>query len=688
MKAEKITKLKGIGDKTAKLFEKLNISNIEDLISHYPYKYIEFTKEKPIFYYENENIEEKAVIKAKIAKSFINKYLSKYKITSTIIADSSASIDVIWYNSPFISNTLRLYKEYYFVGDIVYKNGKKILQHPTVYSIEEYEKLVGKLRPVYALTKGVSNNIMIKTISQAIDSLDEEDTYEYLPDFVLKEQALLPINEAIKKLHFPSNQKEFEAARKRIVFDEFFQFIYNTKLIKKNSINLKSRYKIEFSKNDYKELESILSFKLTSSQEKVIKEILNNMSSGYIMNRLIQGDVGCGKTVISIFAMFACFRNKYQSLIMVPTEVLAKQHYENLKKLFARLKNPPRVALLTGSLTKKQHLDVYKDLEEGKIDIVVGTNALITEKVKYKNLALVITDEQHRFGVRQRQSLALKGDYPHILVMSATPIPRTLAIILYGDMDISVVDIKPEGRLSIKNAVISKEDRQKAYKHIIKELEKGHQAYVICAMVEESENIEAQNVIDYSEILKEYIPSRYTISYLHGKMAQNKKDELMQDFADKKIDVLVATTVIEVGIDVKNATVMLIEDAQRFGLASLHQLRGRVGRSNIQSYCIFVRTSEKENAKKRLDIIGNSNDGFYIANEDMKLRGPGELFGMAQSGEFSFGLADIYTDAAVLKMTAKIVEKVFETDLSEEEEKRLHKKIEEISYKNYKKLIL
>ena len=688
MKDNKLTNLKGIGEKTAKLFEKLNIHNIDELLVHYPYRYMEFKKENPISYYINENEEEKAVIRGKIVRPFLNRYAGKYKITSAILTDRSSDIEVIWYNSPFVATTTKLYKEYYFVGNIVDKKNKKVLEHPIIYTVEEYEKLIGKLRPVYALTKGISNNTMIKTISLALNTLSPDDIYEYLPTFVLEEYKFLSNEEALKKLHFPDSFKELEEARRRIVFDEFFCFIYNTKLIKKNSVNLKSLYKINFSIEDYKSLEEILSFKLTDSQKTVIKEIIKNMSSGYIMNRLIQGDVGCGKTVISIFAMYACFKNKYQSVIMVPTEVLAKQHFENLKKLFSNLKEAPKIALLTGSMTKKQHLEIYEELENGNIDIIVGTNAVITDKVKYAKLALVITDEQHRFGVRQRQSLALKGEYPHILVMSATPIPRTLAVILYGDMDISIVETKPEGRLAIKNAVIGKDDREKAYKHIIKELEKGHQAYVICAMVEESENIEAMNVVEYSKLLREYFPDKYNISYLHGKMPQSKKDEIMQDFASKKIDLLVSTTVIEVGIDVRNATVMLIEDAQRFGLASLHQLRGRVGRSNIQSYCIFVRTSEKENAKKRLDIIGNSNDGFYIANEDMKLRGPGELFGMAQSGEFSFGLADIYTDANILKLAGKTVEKIFETDLNLEEKASLNRKIEEISYKNYKKLIL
>lgn len=684
MKEQDISKLKGIGPKTKKIFEKLGIYKIEDLISHYPLRYIKFEKERYISQCKLEN-DKQAIICGQIIKPFLNKFTKKLKITSTILMDSTDNIEVEWYNSTYISNSLKLYEKYIFVGNIVNKRGVFILEHPKVYIIKDYYKIINTLQAIYPLTKGISNNMLSKNINIAIDSLEEDDVYEYLPAYIIKKYNLFSYKKAIKAIHFPESYEEIEKARERIVFDELFQFLYNIKLLRDEHIRLKSKYLIKFTDSEYKELENILGFKLSESQKSVINTLLFDMNSGNVMNRLIQGDVGCGKTIISVFAMYACYKNNYQSLIMVPTEVLARQHYENLNKLFSRLEKPPRLALLTGSMTKKQHLDVYKGLETAQIDIVIGTHALITKESKYKNLALVIIDEQHRFGVKQRQDLSLKGDYPHVIVMSATPIPRTLGIIIYGDMDISIVDTKPVGRIPIKNAIIKKDDRFKAYKHILKELEKGHQAYVICSMVEESENIKACDVISYTDILRTYFPDKYKIEFLHGKLKDKRKNEIMQEFSEGRIDILVSTTVIEVGVDVKNASVILIEDAQRFGLAALHQLRGRVGRSNIQAYCIFVLTSDSDNAKKRLDIVGNSNDGFYIANEDMKLRGAGELFGMAQSGEFDFGLADIYNDS---KMLINISEELKKFHLNDDEKILFEKKLIEYNYKSYKKLTL
>lgn len=688
MKEKSISTIKGIGEKNEALLNKLAIENIDDLIKYYPYRYIEYTKAISLSEALKYIDEDKVIIRAKLVKEVVNRFLNKLKVTHSLISDSISNIEVCWYNSPYLSKTLKLYREYIFVGKLTNKKTKIVLEHPIIYNIDEYERIQGSFKPVYSLTKGLTNNAIIKYINSAFQSVKEDEYYEYLPKFIIDKYNFKSRYISLHNIHFPSNRKEYEEAKKRLIFDEFFTFVYNTKLLKKKTRDLKSNFQFIIKENYIKEFRKLLPFELTKAQENVINEITKDLSSGNIMNRLIQGDVGSGKTIISIFAMYIAYLNFYQSALMVPTEVLAKQHFENISKLFKILDNAPKVALLTGSMTKKQHLEVYEGLENGSIDIVIGTHALITEKVKYKNLALVITDEQHRFGVRQRQSLADKGIYPHILVMSATPIPRTLAVILYGDLDISIVDAKPEGRLEIKNALITKNDRIKAYKHIEKELEKGHQAYVICSMVEESENIEAQNVIDYTDILKKYFKNKYKIEFLHGKMTQAMKDELMQSFVDKKIDILVSTTVIEVGIDVKNATVMLIEDAQRFGLASLHQLRGRVGRSNIQSYCIFVGTSNKKEAKKRLEIISHSNDGFYIASEDMKLRGSGELFGFAQSGEFSFGLGNIYSDSDILKEASSMVTKVFNIELSKKENELLNRRVQEIAYENYKKLTL
>jgi hypothetical protein len=375
---------------------------------------------------------------------------------------------------------------------------------------------------------------------------------------------------------------------------------------------------------------------------------------------------------------------------MVPTEVLAKQHLLAFEKLFSHIDGNYRVALLTGSMTKKQHEEAYKKIKSHEIDVVIGTHALLQDGVEFDKLALVIADEQHRFGVMQRQNLAQKGAQPHILVMSATPIPRTLAVILYGDLDVTQIFVKPQGRLPIKNVVIEPKDRKKAYAHIAKEVQKGHQAYVICPMVEEGEESSLENVMNYGAKLKTYFNNRYFIEILHGKMQQKEKDDIMERFTHGKIDILVSTTVIEVGVDVPKATVMMIENAERFGLASLHQLRGRVGRSDLQSYCIFVRTSEKENAKKRLDVVGNSNDGFFIASEDLRLRGPGELFGIAQSGEFVFGIADIYSDAAELAMAQQACAMIFEgcVDCTQKELYSLKEQMEKYKKNYYNRLSL
>ena len=402
----------------------------------------------------------------------------------------------------------------------------------------------------------------------------------------------------------------------------------------------------------------------------------------------MQGDVGSGKTVIALIALLACTYSGYQASIMVPTEVLAMQHFKSMSKLIEKLSKPPKIALLTGSMTKKEHLKVYEQIRNHDIDILIGTHALIMESVEFDNLALVITDEQHRFGVRQRQDFAKKGFEVHTLVMSATPIPRTLAVILYADLDISNIVTKPVGRLPIKNAVIEKKDREKAYLHIKKQIEKGHQAYVICPMVEESESIDAENVIDYTEVLKKYFANSISIKFLHGKMLPSEKDKIMNEFAEGKIQILVSTTVVEVGVDVANATVMMIENAERFGLATLHQLRGRVGRSSLQSYCIFVKTSNSKSAKQRLEVVGNSNDGFFIASEDLRLRGPGEIFGMAQSGDLAFEIADIFRDFDVLKQAKEAVDLLENAEIDAFSSEKISKKLDEYQSERLDKLSL
>jgi ATP-dependent DNA helicase RecG len=432
-----------------------------------------------------------------------------------------------------------------------------------------------------------------------------------------------------------------------------------------------------------------LPYSLTGAQQKVLDEVYNDLESGQVMNRLIQGDVGSGKTIIAILALLQVAYHGEQGAFMVPTEVLAKQHYESMVQLFEEHSIDKKTILVTGSMTAKEKRIAYEKIASHEADIIVGTHALIQEKVVYDKLALVITDEQHRFGVGQREMLGKKGEEPHVLVMSATPIPRTLAIIIYGDLDISIIDELPANRLPIKNCVVNTGYRKKAYDFIKSEVLKGRQAYVICPMVEASEMIEAENVLDYSKALQQALPG-ISVEYLHGKMKPKEKNKIMEQFSLGEIQILVSTTVIEVGVNVPNATVMMIENAERFGLAQLHQLRGRVGRGKYQSYCIMVNGSEKNDTKERLEILNKSNDGFYIASEDLKLRGPGDIFGIRQSGDMEFKLGDIFTDSNLLKTVSEEVREILceDPELELEKHLELRNKLEEYLEKSYDKLNL
>jgi ATP-dependent DNA helicase RecG len=441
-------------------------------------------------------------------------------------------------------------------------------------------------------------------------------------------------------------------ARQRLVFDEFFLYSLALRKLKEKKTILRSEYTMEEQPECDQYIKS-LPYSLTKAQLRVWEEIKKDLRGDYVMNRLIQGDVGSGKTVLAILAMLLAIKNGYQASFMVPTEVLAKQHYKSLRSLTTEF--GISICILVGSMTAKEKREAYERIKTHQADIIVGTHALIQEKVEYDRLGLVITDEQHRFGVKQREALMNKGGNPHVLVMSATPIPRTLAIILYGDLDISIVDELPAERLPIKNCVVDTNYRPNAYRFIDKQVAEGRQAYVICPMVEESEEVEAENVIEYTERLQEALATGVIVEYLHGKMKPKDKNDVMERFANGEINVLVSTTVVEVGVNVPNATVMMVENSERFGLAQLHQLRGRVGRGEYQSFCIFVCGSSSKEAWERLGILNKSNDGFFIAGEDLKLRGPGDIFGIRQSGDLDFKLGDIFTDASLLKTAAEAV---------------------------------
>jgi ATP-dependent DNA helicase RecG len=652
---DRISVIKGIGAKTEQVFTKLDIVTVEHLLHHFPRGYEVFEEIKPIQDIQEGDL---VTIEASVFGSLESKRVRNLQIITGRVKDYSGTIVVTWYNMPFLKNTLRTGTKFIFRGKVNRKNGILVLEQPQLLSKQEYFNKLHILQPVYPLTAGITNNAITKAVKSALSDVNLQG--DYLPLEIRKEYDLIDYKSAIKGIHFPKDHEYMQKARKRIVFDEFFIFSLALNEAKQQKIIYESKFAFEKS-IECNELMESLPYQLTNAQKKVWDEIQTDLISGRIMNRLVQGDVGSGKTILAVLALLMTARNGYQGAIMVPTEVLAKQHYETLTKLLSKFN--VRVILLVGSMTAKEKKLAYEAIQNQEADIIVGTHALIQEKVEYKSLAFIVTDEQHRFGVRQREKFSSKGEKPHILVMSATPIPRTLAIILYGDLDLSLVDELPSNRLPIKNCVVNTQYRPAAYRLIEKEILAGRQAYIICPMVEECEEIEAENVIEYTEKLQHAINSNINIAYLHGKMKPKEKNDIMERFEAGQIQVLVSTTVVEVGVNVPNATVMVIENAERFGLAQLHQLRGRVGRGSDQSYCIFISDKEGKETKERLGIMNQSNDGFFIASEDLKLRGPGDLFGTRQSGILEFKMADIYTDAQLLKDANEAAKSITQVEL-------------------------
>lgn len=651
-----ITDLKGIGDKTAGYFNKLNITYVKDLLYHFPRDYETF--EEPINIKDTVPGEICAVYASVTGIPNLKK-VRNLTILNVLIKDSTGGMQLTFFNMPYLKKVLKQGGYYVFRGMIQTRGAAKIMEQPKLYSMEDYRKQTNMLQPRYSLTKGLSNQSIQKAVKQALTFYTFEQ--EYYPSTIIDEYNLISWKEALCSIHFPIDKEELQKARKRIVFDEFFSFLLMLRKNKELSAKLENQFQMFETADTVRFLEQ-LPFNLTKGQKHVWQEIRNDLASPYCMNRLIQGDVGSGKTIIALLALLMCVANGHQGAMMAPTEVLAKQHFESVKTYTKQYGLAFKPILLVGSMSAKEKKEAYDMIALGEVNLVIGTHALIQDKVNYKDLGLVVTDEQHRFGVMQRENLVKKGSNPHVLVMSATPIPRTLAIILYGDLNISIIDELPANRLPIKNCVVNTSFRPKAYEFIAKEVAQGRQAYVICPMVEEGELEDAENVIEYAGKLQAVLPEQIRVSYLHGKMRPADKNRIMEEFSAGNIDVLVSTTVIEVGINVPNATVMMVENAERFGLAQLHQLRGRVGRGEHQSYCIFVSTNEKKETMERLDILNKSNDGFFIASEDLKLRGPGELFGVRQSGEFAFAIGDIYADADILKAANDAVDDLLERD--------------------------
>ncbi|RHR36488.1 ATP-dependent DNA helicase RecG [Eubacterium sp. AF19-12LB] len=672
-----INELKGIGEKTEKVFNKAGIHTTDDLLKYYPRNYDIY--EMPLWI-RDFKCNQICAVKAIVYKQIEIRRVRNLQIVTAYLQDDTKNvIRATWFNAAYLKNTLKPGSSFVFRGMVKENRGAFVLEQPKIYKINEYKELLDKMQPIYPLVSGLTEKMVTKAVVQAIKV--ELPVKEYMPGAVLKERGLIDINKAYMQIHFPKNKMELKQAKDRIIFNEFFDFTYSLRKFKDSDKDNENRFVI----NNSEVISTIINdlpYKLTNAQLRTWNEIEKDMSGSKVMNRLIQGDVGSGKTIVATLALISAALSGYQGAIMVPTEVLARQHLESVNELIAENELNINTVLLTGSMKAKEKREACAKIESGEVSIIIGTHALIQDSVNYKNLALVITDEQHRFGVRQRESIANKGSMPHIIVMSATPIPRTLAIIMYGDLDISIIDELPANRLPIKNCVVGTNYRPNAYKFIEQQVVQGRQAYIICPTVEFSEAIEGENVIDYCNTLKNIFPPYINIEYLHGKMKPAMKNEIMDRFAKNEIQILVSTTVVEVGVNVPNATVMMIENAERFGLAGLHQLRGRVGRGKYQSYCIFINASETKKASERLEILNHSNNGFEIANEDLKLRGPGDFFGVRQSGDMEFKLGDIYSDASILKTAADMVNRIEdgEIEVSDVEKQRLDEYIDKYIY--------
>ena len=650
---DSVMTVKGVGPKTAALMGKLGITTVGELLEYYPVSYDSY--EVPVTVRQADFLDFAAVQGTIITSPSIRQMNRKQIVVSQIRDRNGDTLRVIWFHMPFLRGTMKPGMQFVLRGRLHGYGSARTMEHPQIFTLGAYDALIGSHQPIYALTAGLTSKTIGKAVSQVWESGIEIE--ESLSQDQRERWKLMNKKQAIQQIHFPQENAMLQEARKRLVFEEFYQFILGVRQMRQQLQMQKNIYAI-IEQPQVWELMEKLPYRLTNAQRNAFSDICSDMIGEHRMNRLVQGDVGSGKTIVAFLALYQVALCHYQAAMMAPTEVLATQHYEALNKMIEQYKLPIQAVLLTGSMTAAQKRAVYKQIESHEVDIIIGTHALFQEKVNYDELALVVTDEQHRFGVEQRKMLSEKGLAPHILVMSATPIPRTLAIIIYGDLDISVIDELPSNRLPIKNCAVDISYRPKAYEFLKKQVELGHQAYVICPMIEETEQMDAENVIEYTKKLRKELPANIVISYLHGKMKNSEKERIMKAFGENQIQILVSTTVIEVGIDVPNATVILIENAQQFGLAQLHQLRGRVGRGNAQSYCILMNTSGSKESRKRLDILNHSNDGFFIASEDLKLRGPGDFFGVRQSGMLQFKLADIYQDAEILKQASEAVEEV------------------------------
>ena len=644
----KLTDIKGIGQKTEALLNKVGVYSAEDLLHDYPAGYDLYT---PVAKISEIRPGCKCAVCGRVKGSPVLRRSNNRTFVTVQVSDETGVLRLNWFNAPYIAKLLQSGSFQVFRGTVHERKGMIVLDQPEIFSLPRYRELEGKLTPVYSLTKGLSGKTIAKAVRELL-SMEEGAGREYLPEDLKAGLELISYEEALKEIHFPESAEQMLAARTRLVFDEFFHFVLALRVLKargeeeENAFPMKAVWETE-------DVIAALPYQLTNAQLKVWREVESDLSHGRRMSRLIQGDVGSGKTIIAFLALIMTALNGYQGAFMAPTEVLARQHFEKLMKMKQEMGLEfIRPVLLTGSVKGAQRRQSLEDILSGDANVVIGTHAVFQEKVEFSRLALVITDEQHRFGVRQREALSGKSSEPHMLVMSATPIPRTLGVIYYGDLSLSLIDERPRKRLPIKNAVVDSSYREQTLRFFRTMMEEGRQIYVICPMIEPAEELELANVTQESAALKKAFPER-SVGMLHGRMKSEQKNKVMEDFAAGAVDILVSTTVVEVGVDVPNAAVMLIENAERFGLAQLHQLRGRVGRGEFQSYCIFMAGEQTETAKARLSILKESDDGFEIAEKDFELRGPGDLLGIRQSGDALFHLADLSRDRDVLEMAGR-----------------------------------
>ena len=647
--------IKGIGEKKIALLNKLGIFTVNNLLEYFPYSYIDTTKFKKI----SEITEEGSYsYRLKIISLMENRKKRNIRVTKFLAMDEEMNYcTIVYFNNIFISKNLKINNVYEMYGRAKLLGKNVEIQSPTM---QNKANIIGSIIPQYHLCKGISNLDIVKIIQNLL----KKNSYfeEKLPSNILNELNLESYDNAIRNIHFPKDNESFIRAKRRLAFDEIFYFQLSMKKLKRNNEDA-IRFEIKDETFDF--IKS-LSFKLTNSQNKVLDDIFKDMTSDKQMNRLIQGDVGCGKTIISFIAMFNVIKNGFQSVLMAPTEILARQHYEGAKKLFSKYNI--KIELLVGSLKESEKKAIREKIENGDVDIIIGTHAVFQEKVVYKNLGFVITDEQHRFGVKQRLLLSKKSKNPDILVMSATPIPRTVGLVMFCDLDISTIDELPSGRGKINTYFVDENYEERYMNFIKKHISEGRQAYIVCPLVDESDTLELQSVINLYERLKERYFQDVEIEFIHGKIKPVDKDKIMKNFESGKIKVLVATTVIEVGINVPNSNIMVIYNAERFGLSQLHQLRGRIGRGNYESFCILVSNNKSTNVKKRMDIMCSSNDGFYISEQDFLLRGYGDILGYRQSGEARFKILNIQKDYELLKSAIKYVDEILKDDFNFDKE--------------------